>query len=369
MGEAREVEFGFVAAAAGAPGASDASFYDGIAADCEFNQALGYSTAWALEHHFSDYFPTPDPMLLLSFIAGRFPELALGTCVIVTPWHNPFRLAEQIAMVSVLSDRPLHLGLGRGTAKFEYDALGLDMGEARARFKECYEILDRALTGEKFTYEGEYLRTAKEVRLRPEPDRGRIHFYGAIGSPDSAAIMGSMGLPPICTSIGDFERQATTLRNWEEAARAAGVDTSGVTLPIMIDCIVADSDEEAVARACEYKPRFMRAQVDHYTPYITDWEHTPGYEAWAKIFAGIKERTRPEGIVPWTQWQLIGSPETVRAKTQKFVDLGFNHIILFFATPGVPLDVRQEWAARFAKEVAPAFSSTFREAGVGVAAG
>jgi hypothetical protein len=55
---------------------------------------------------------------------------------------------------------------------------------------------------------------------------------------------------------------------------------------------------------------------------------------------------------------LIGSPETVRAKTKKFVDIGFNHIICLFATPGIPADVRQGWAERFAKEVAPAFTAT-----------
>jgi alkanesulfonate monooxygenase SsuD/methylene tetrahydromethanopterin reductase-like flavin-dependent oxidoreductase (luciferase family) len=365
----RDVEFGFVACAAGAPGAPDKEFYEGIVADCQLNRSLGYTTAWVLEHHFSDYFPTPDPLLLLAYISARFPDLSLGTCVIVTPWHNPLRLAEQIAMMSILSDRPLHLGLGRGTAKFEYDAFGLDMGEARDRFKECFEVLERALTGEKFTYEGEYARAPKEIRMRPKPLRERVNFYGAIGSPSSAAIYGAMGLAPMCTSIGDFDKQAETLRNWKDAAEAAGFDTTGVTYPIMIDCIVAETDEEAIEQACLYKPRFMQAQIDHYTPYITDWENTPGYEAWARIFAGMQERTKPEGIVPWTEWQLIGSPETVRAKTQKFLDAGFNHIICLFATPGIPLQVRQEWAVRFAKEVAPSFSSSFRDTGVRAVAG
>jgi alkanesulfonate monooxygenase SsuD/methylene tetrahydromethanopterin reductase-like flavin-dependent oxidoreductase (luciferase family) len=352
------VEFGFVACAAGAPEASDSEFYRALLADCERNQALGYSAAWALEHHFSDYFPTPDPMLLLSHLAARFPDLALGTCVIVTPWHNPLRLAEQIAMVSVLSKQRLHLGLGRGTAKFEYDALNLDMEEARGRFKEIYEILDKALRGEKFTYKGDHYEVPKEIRIRPRPNRERIQFYGAIGSPESAGIMASLGMPPICTSIGDIEKQAATLQNWSEAAKAAGIEADDVVLPIMIDCIVADTDEEAIAQACLYKPRFMQAQVDHYTPHITDWQHTKGYEAWSRIFAGIQDRTKPENIVPWTQWQLIGSPETVRRKTQNFIDIGFNHIICLFATPGVPPEVRQRWAERFAKEVAPAFTAT-----------
>jgi alkanesulfonate monooxygenase SsuD/methylene tetrahydromethanopterin reductase-like flavin-dependent oxidoreductase (luciferase family) len=351
-----QLEFGFVVTAAGAPGSSDSSMYDWFLEDCELFAGLGYRNAWLLEHHFSDYFPTPDPMLLMAHLAGRFPEFSYGTCVIVTPWHNPLRLAGQIASVSLLTDKQMHLGLGRGTAKYEYDAFGLDMGQARERFKETWEILDLALLGEPFTYEGEYLDVPKQIRLRPKPRREQISFYGAIGSPDSAAIMGELGLLPICTSIGDLDKQAAALRNWEAASGRRVVD---VSCPIMVDCIVAESDEEAVAEACEFKPRYMQAQIDHYTPDVTDWENTSGYEAWRQIFAGMQARTKPEGIVPWTKWQLIGSPPTVAAKLQSFVDIGFNNFILQFSTPGVPVEVRRRWASLFAREVAPSFSPAF----------
>ncbi len=149
------IEFGFAATAVDAPGASDGELYRSLLAECELNRSLGFTTAWALEHHFSDYFPTPDILLLLANLAPRFPDMGLGTAVIVTPWHNPLRLAEQIAMLSVLGDGPLHLGLGRGTAKFEFDAFDMDMEESRRRFQESWEILQLALTGEPFSYKGE----------------------------------------------------------------------------------------------------------------------------------------------------------------------------------------------------------------------
>ncbi len=352
----REVAFGFVVTAAGAPGSADASMYDWFLEDCELYGELGYRNAWLLEHHFSDYFPTPDPMLLMAHLAGRFPEFSYGTCVIVTPWHDPLRLAGQIAMTSLLTDKDIRLGLGRGTAKYEYDAFGLDMSQARVRFRETYEILDLALTGEPFTYQGQYLQVPKQIRLRPRPWREQLSFYGAIGSPDSAAIMGELGLWPLCTSIGDLDKQARFLRDWEQAS---GRLVSEITCPIMVDCIVADTDAQAVTEACEYKPRYMQAQIDHYTPDVTDWENTPGYEAWKQIFAGMQARTKPEGIVPWTRWQLIGSPTTVASRLNELVGIGFNHVILQFSTPGVPVEVRRRWASLFAQEVAPSFSLEF----------
>ncbi len=353
----RDVTFGWVAAAASEPGASDLELYRELLADCEHHRAIGFEAAWVLEHHFSDYFPTPDPLQLLTYLAARHPDIALGTCVIVTPWHDALRLAEQIATLSVLSDGPLHLGLGRGTAKFEYDAFGLDMAEARDRFAETWEVLDRALTGERFTYEGAYVRVPTQIRIRPEPRRELIRFYGAIGSPDSAAIMGRMGLPPICTSIGNFERQVETLRSWREAAAEAGHATDGLSFPLMINCIIEDTDDEAIDQAKRVMPRFMRAQVEHYTVHATDWAGTPGYEAWQRIFQGAVARQDPENIPPWTEWQLIGSPDTVAEKTRMFVDAGFDHVILHFATPGVAREDRHRWATRFAREVAPRFVS------------
>ncbi len=356
MGAGEGVELGCVIAAAGAPGASDLDLYHGMLADCELYSQLGYGTAWVLEHHFSDYFPTPDPAVLIAHLAGRHPQLSFGTCVIVTPWHQPLRLAGQIAMLTELTDQPLHLGLGRGTAKFEFDAFDLDMGEARQRFAETWEILRQGMTGEPFRYAGTRVSVPQQVRIRPAPRTGQLHFYGAIGSPDSAGIMARLGLPPLCNTIGDIQRQADTLRSWEAAAAETGLDTSGVTFPIMIDCIVEDTDDEAIAEACRYKPRFMQAQIDHYAPHATDWANTAGYEAWQRIFAGMERRTRPEGIVPWCEWQLIGSSETVRHKLQAYLDVGFNHVILHFATPGIPIDVRHRWATRFAREVAPQVS-------------
>src|SRR5260221_14538230 len=102
------VELGCVVAAAGAPGASDPDLSRGMLADCELYSQLGYGTAWVPEHHFSDYFRTPDPRLLIAHLVGRRPELSIGTCVIVAPWHRPLRLAGQIAMLTELTGQRLH---------------------------------------------------------------------------------------------------------------------------------------------------------------------------------------------------------------------------------------------------------------------
>jgi alkanesulfonate monooxygenase SsuD/methylene tetrahydromethanopterin reductase-like flavin-dependent oxidoreductase (luciferase family) len=353
------VTFGVVASAADAPGTADAAIYRTLVEDVEYQADLGFRTMWLIEHHFSDYFPTPSPLLLASHIAGRFPEISLGTCVLVLPWYEPLRLAGEIAMLSLLTEQPLHLGLGRGTAKYEFDAFGLDMGGSRERFKEVYDVISTALRGERLTYEGNQIAVRKPIGVRPRVagvTTDRIHFYGAIGSPGSASVMAELGLPPMCTTIGDLHTQAGIIRTWEETARANGVPTE-VMKPIMINCIVADTDEQAIEQARTYIPRFMQAQIDHYTPEETNWEELPDYKAWKGQFAGMKAKTDSANIPPWTEYQLVGSPDTVAQRVQDYVDIGFNHLFLHTATPGVPHDVRREWTRRFAREVAPRFES------------
>ena len=146
-----DIAFGFQAAPASDIHKSDQALYREVMADCALGQKLGYDAAWLLEHHFSDYYPTPSPLLFMAYIAAAFPDLSLGTSVLVLPWYHPLRLAEEIAMLNGMTRGTLHLGIGRGTAKMEYDAYNIDMNEARARFAECYRIVEKGLTGEPFT--------------------------------------------------------------------------------------------------------------------------------------------------------------------------------------------------------------------------
>jgi alkanesulfonate monooxygenase SsuD/methylene tetrahydromethanopterin reductase-like flavin-dependent oxidoreductase (luciferase family) len=162
-----EPKFGWMMGAVGADGESDAALYQQMIADAELGAELGYDAAWVVEHHFSDYYPTPSPLLLLAHIAARCPGFGLGTAVLVTPWHQPLRMAEEIAMLSVLTGAPLHIGLGRGNAPLEYEAFDVAMAEANERFEECLAIVRLALQGEPFTYHGRYLRVPREVSEAP----------------------------------------------------------------------------------------------------------------------------------------------------------------------------------------------------------
>ena len=245
--------------------------------DCRYGQSLGFGSVWVLEHHFTDYYPSPSPLLFLSHVAAACPGLGLGTAVIVLPWYEPVRFAEDLAMLSVMTDAELHIGLGRGVARIEYDARAIDMAHSRDLFREHYEIADGLLSGKPFRYEGTHARIPRQVTLRPGPARERIHLYGACNNPGTAERMAEMGLGLLCTSASPFRQNADSIGAWKAIAAANG-GQADANLPLWIHCFIADSEAEAREEAITYLAAFFHAVVAHYETHANPWKDVPTYE-------------------------------------------------------------------------------------------
>ena len=92
--------------------------------------------------------------------------------------------------------------------------------QARARFAECFRIVEKGLSGEPFTHDGTFWKIERPIRLRPEPGPKKVRFYGAIGSPASAEVMGDLGIPPICLSTFPDGLLVKILDRWRARAGA-----------------------------------------------------------------------------------------------------------------------------------------------------
>ncbi|MDA0663657.1 MAG: LLM class flavin-dependent oxidoreductase [Proteobacteria bacterium] len=353
-----KITFGFQVAPSSDAATSDHDLYQDVIEDCKLGEAMGYEAAWLLEHHFSDYYPTPSPLLFMAHIAAACPDLGLGTSVLVLPWYHPLRIAEEISMVNTLTRGTLHLGIGRGTAKSEYDAYAIDMREARGRFDESYRIIEAGLTGEPFTFKGKYFDIPREIRIRPAPTGQKVNFYGAIGSPGSAAIMARLGLPPLCLAQFPDSLLAKILGNWRAAAEETGRETN-VTTPIQVKCFIADTDAEARDLARKYLPRNFVVQAKHYEVDANPWEGIEDYAVFTKMFGNMRAMMDPDNLGPLIDQNLVGSPDTVARRVQAMNDLGFNYFLVSTAMPGTPKEVRREMYRRFAVDVAPRFDADF----------
>jgi len=153
MAQNAQVGFSFQFGPVGPEGMTDAQLYAEGMADARLGHELGFDVGWMIEHHFSEYYPTPNPLMFLANVAAKCPGLGLGTSVMVLPWYNPIRFAEDLAMLQTLCEGDLHIGLGRGTAIAEYKAFGIDMASSRERFAELASLFRPAEQLGVFVYE------------------------------------------------------------------------------------------------------------------------------------------------------------------------------------------------------------------------
>ncbi|MFP6623823.1 MAG: LLM class flavin-dependent oxidoreductase, partial [Myxococcota bacterium] len=114
-------------------------------------ESQGYDGAWLAEHHFSRYGIGPSIHLTAANLAARTSRIRIGTAVTVLPFFHPLRLAEEIAMLDIMSGGRFDWGVGRGYQSHEFAGFGQTIENSHLVFREQLEIVLRAWTGERFS--------------------------------------------------------------------------------------------------------------------------------------------------------------------------------------------------------------------------
>jgi len=178
---------------------ADWEIVDSVLAIGDLAEPLGYDGIWVGEHFGIPYGMTPNSLQALAYFAGRTERVGLGTMLVIAPWWNPIRLAHQIAYLDIISKgRYDTIGLGRGVAKSEFDAVGVRREESMQRLTETIDILELAFSKERFSYEGQIFKIP-EVSIRPKP-RSRDLFsrlYGGSVTGPTLEMTSRRGLKPL----------------------------------------------------------------------------------------------------------------------------------------------------------------------------
>ncbi len=122
------------------------------------------------------------PEEIAAAIAARTKRIRIASGGLLMPFHNPVRLAEDIAVVDVISGGRLELGVGVGFKHEEFEGFGVPFTERGARTNQSLEIIRRLLSGETVTFKSEFF-DFKNVKLTPEPIQKPHRLYGWAASP------------------------------------------------------------------------------------------------------------------------------------------------------------------------------------------
>ncbi len=149
-------------------------------------EELGIDYVWLAEHHFvSEDGYCPSLMPVAAAIAARTSRIRIGTKVMLLPFHDPIRLAEDIAVTDLISNGRLDLGLAAGYRRDEFLGFGVDRTQLGKRMEESLGILTRALSGERFSHQGEHF-TYGELQISPLPKQSPVPLW--MGGRSKAAM-------------------------------------------------------------------------------------------------------------------------------------------------------------------------------------
>ena len=337
-------------------GRSDASVVAEHLALGDLAEPLGFDSVFALEHHFTGYAMSPSPTQLLSYIAGRTRRITLGTAVIVLPWHDPVRVAEEIALLDVLSNGRCVFGFGRGAASVEYAGFRVPMEEARPRFVEAARIVLKALTQEVFDWDGEFFKIPPtSIRPRPisHPER---RFYASSVSPESAEIMAKLGFGLLVIMQNEWPKAAEDIRRYRDIT--VGVGHAPRPPIISTNVSVADSRAEARERAAQYLARKFDSIDRHYKFSDGHLAAVKGYEFYggmAKTYSKMQDPGyRQKATDFYVKIQVVGTPDDCLQQIAELQRLtGLDHLVVEFGYGGMPHEEAQLNMRMFAERVMP----------------
>jgi alkanesulfonate monooxygenase SsuD/methylene tetrahydromethanopterin reductase-like flavin-dependent oxidoreductase (luciferase family) len=319
-----------------------AVFFQEILEQVELAEELGWECFWFTEHHFLLYGgPVPNPAVMMAAAAARTRRIRLGSAISILPLHHPLRVAEDYAMVDVVSGGRLEFGIGLGNTALDFQVYGVPREESRPRLHEAAEVILKAWTNDSFCHEGRFWRF-EEVAVYPPPvQRPHPPVWVAGHSPESLGWAGRHGFNIMMVAHPfppEFYRPG--LAAWcdglAEAGLAPGERHRKLHVRVWIDEHAERTREVAEAAILRYDEI---AQVGR----DRRLSHADGYD-----WDGMLARGR----------NVYGNPEQcVRALENSLKYYEPDILSTTFNFGGLPHEAIKKAMRLFAREVMPAFEA------------
>ncbi|MFI5322087.1 MAG: LLM class flavin-dependent oxidoreductase [Thermodesulfobacteriota bacterium] len=305
---------------------------------------MGFDSAWLTEHHFLSDGYCPSSLVTAAAIAARTKKVRIGTGVLLMPLHDPVRIAEDAAVVDLISGGRLILGLGLGYRPEEFAGFGRTLKERKGRMEESIEILNKSWTDEPFSHKGKYYRI-ENINVTPKPVQRPIPIWiGAFTEPAirRAARIGAplfvpaIGVIPIVKSL--FDLHSSLLREY-------GRNPEDFEKPLVRETYISDQKGDKIWEKIKENVTYT----------------AKGYASWGSMVDRdgnlLSDPNDPILYDLAREQSIIGTPEEcietiIRYKNELPVD----NLICRFKFPGISHEDAMRSMRLFTEKVLPAVS-------------
>lgn len=291
-------------------------------------ERLGFDGIVNTEHHFDAWTLVPSPSVYLAAIARETTKIRLGSAVHLLSIHNPWRLAEEYGMLDMLSNGRAEIGVGKGNFSVERMRYSPEEADLDSRFEEGLQLLTKALSGTKITFDGKYHKVRQPSTVYPKPFNVKPRIWIPATRPESVEKLGEIGhnlygfLAP--DAAGNLER-------YVEAGRRCGHELNGANYMVATSIIIAPTDHEAEKLQAQ-------ARKIGWDSLLARGLSEQEAKVYNMVFGGA----------------IVGSPKTVLDQLTEGLRMsGARRLMLTIRLRSFPKDVSRQTMQLFASDVMP----------------
>lgn len=327
------MKFGFIPTEGG-------TYYREALEEATLGEELGFASVWLEEHHSIRNHYWASPLVALGGIATRTSQMELGTDIAVLPFYHPVRVAEDVAMLDVMSNGRVIFGAAIGYRPPEFELYGVSLDERGGRYVEMLKIMRALWTQDNVEFHGKYFNVAGSIE--PKPIRVPPIWLGGWGelSLKRAAQFGDAWVPG---PTANLEKLLAAQIEYRDCLKTFGKDAGSVPTPLTREVVIAETPERAWELAEQH--------------VLINYRDEYGGGVWKHPLIGSTDATPVNQLDALANDRfLVGNPDQVITRLKRFQEtFGVDHLIcrLYFA--GMPHEHIMEELKLLAREVMPAF--------------
>ncbi|UNL86798.1 LLM class flavin-dependent oxidoreductase [Priestia koreensis] len=302
------------------------SHYKQVQEQIELADQLNYNTFWLAEHHFQNVHGSiMSPAVFLSSVSKTTHNIGLGTAVSVLPLHNPIRVAEDFAMLDLLSGGRMRFAVGSGYLQHEFKGFGVEFSDRISMLNEGMDLILQLWTEEQVDFIGEYYKFSGSLNARPT--RNMKKPLVATVRKEAVEAMGKKGMPIFISSLSvkKFEQVKTMVETYREFYQQNHHSDKNHDISYCLN-IVLDHDEHVAKQM--------------------------GFKALQKLFDYREVKRTPENFME-SGLCFFGTPQQAVKLISSYEKSGITELVLSVSFGNITHQAACNTMNLFSKEVVP----------------